>query len=49
MNFKRFLPAIVLSVVSLFVFLCALGAVYLVSVDAITRQMGQSAFWGLHP
>jgi len=38
MNFKRFISLIVLIVVSLFVSLCALGAIYVLSVDAITRQ-----------
>lgn len=36
MNNKRFLPLIVLAVVSSFVFLCALGLVYILSVDAKT-------------
>jgi hypothetical protein len=33
---KRFLPLIVLGVISLFVFACALGVVYVLSVDATT-------------
>jgi hypothetical protein len=36
MNIKRTLPLIVLTVVSLFVFACALGAVLILSVDAKT-------------
>jgi hypothetical protein len=35
---KRFLPLIVLILVSLFVFACALGVVYVLSVDAITAE-----------
>jgi hypothetical protein len=35
---KRFLPLIVLGVVSLFVFACALGVVYVLSVDAKTAD-----------
>ncbi|HET9914956.1 MAG TPA: hypothetical protein VFQ13_23910, partial [Anaerolineales bacterium] len=38
MNIKRTLPLIVLAVVSLFVFACALGAVWVLSVDAKTMD-----------
>lgn len=35
---KRFIPLIVLLTVSLFVFVCALGVVYVLSVDAVTAE-----------
>jgi hypothetical protein len=38
MNTKRTLPLIVLAVVSLFVFACAIGVVWILSVDAHTTQ-----------